>query len=394
MPSSYLSDLVGKNELPYLCFGGQDPAQSGIPFLPGDFSYLIKIGRNVGPVEIYPWLAELMFHSSCIDLPSLLAEEESDNVLSRQKHEPINVISLSVDIGMQDVAEFMVPMDRIDWDQDPGKRDYVSNYLRSAIRSGAYSRDVKLGDIQQLSSSDRPQLNDMSLAPRFYALDTMGQFGDRASEKLAPSPSDQAMYARTQLIGSGNPMRLIQRITEIGYAESIHDAASRVGSDWPLLEMGKMNCLVLNSFTNLARSISFREAVEIVQAITERAVLKTGTPPSHTDQADIIFDLPTSFFTVLNEGVLADDQIRFVESLFDAIITFDAETDDTGQGSVDPEIFYEIERMPLIEDALYARNKSGVDASKYLPIFSPVYFRRHWMRPLAGVRPKIYIRNN
>ncbi len=353
----------GNNQTFVLDFGAQRKA-SGVPYLSPFFSYLLKLSPNVGLVEIYPWLAELMFKSIAREVDGTLKKLNSrgsgGNVWDKKLDKPVNVVSFFVDDHKDNIANIMLKREK---------------RLKVADPFAAYCLECRSED---------------SYRPRNIIVDTFGRFSDNQNEYMEISKpknneDNSPAYVQSSLVGAGNPMRMMQRFTAIGNMDRIPPTESS-GSNRESLELGEMNCFLINSISNLYRTMGFRDAMLLVRAILERGVWK----PQGSLGDGTLLDKEGMLLAILNDEVFSKDEIRYAETFFDGVIRFQGWIPEkteimsadgkTEFKKYEKYIAYWIERFPIVDKSLL--DAIG-DNSKQNP-FCPEYDFAYVYEPRSG----------
>ena len=315
------TDTEKGNEF-FLKFGNRKPDKTGVPLLAPYYSYLLKLSPSVGLVEIYPWLAELIFCSVAVN---------TENNANEEIH-PVNVISFFIDDQRKNIALSM------GWN-NVGKVD-----------------DPFLGCLIDYCESSKIDNN----WPRNFVVDTFGRFGVSGHFELTPESEGKYTYMWSSLVGAGNPMRMKERFTHIGRRKDIE---LKGNNDHP--KLGELNCFLINSISSLYRTMGFRDAMLLVRAMLQDGVWKPEEPKGK----DSLLSRPGMMFAILNEGVFASDEIQYAETFFDGIFRFEKEVvltleeNETKLKEGDRLVTVSIERFPLIAEE--NENFSPKYAEKY-----------------------------
>lgn len=310
----------------YLRFGGVQPESTGVPFLPPFYSYLLKLSPKVGLVDIYPWLAEIIFRSDVVSIGGGSGGRRKQQGVRKPKREDVpNVVAFFIDDQKDNIANAMAEKAP---ERSNGQYVWDDDFARFCAEIGE---------------------KDPEALPRLFVIDTYGQYhdadslNDRFSHSVgrnaatAPEISsdaaaqvDHPLYVRSALSGTGNPARMLQKFSAVMELKKMPPPLMRPNERNPVPEtrdLGPLNCFVFNSITYLTRSVGFREAMNLVRAILEQAVWKPnpGANPGALGERDALF------FAVLHEGVHTADQIRYAETFFDGVIAFDSEVNESGR---------------------------------------------------------------
>ncbi len=315
-----MSNDADNNEEFYLRFGGVEPEESGVPLLPPFYAYLLKLSPRVGLVDIYPWLAEVIFYSDVVS---------KENAQNGESGGPPNVITFFIDDHKDNIANAMAP------DED-STEEWSDDFARYCHIAWTKEKEVK--------SNQRP---------RIFVVDTYGEFhrpkelNERLDQGIGGGKNNATLYVRSALAGAGNPARMLQKFSSIGRLPKVPPAL-KMGEE---LDLGALNVFVFNSITYLTRTIGFREAMQLIRAILERGVWKPN-PPNCGDQ-ERLCDKDGLFFAILHEGVHSADEIRYAETFFDGIIRFDAyyhpfDSIKENEHKKKRQITYAFEQFPLL----------------------------------------------
>jgi hypothetical protein len=308
----------------YLLSFGNRPKDTRIPYFRPFYSYLLLLSEDAGLVEIYPWLAELMFYSGAV----------KEN--AQQEKEIINLISFFVDDHRFNIANTMLPATAEEVkDQDP----FVA-YKEFAMKTDN-------------TVAKHP--------PRHFVVDTFGRFGVDSSEQ-SETNNGVTVYS---LVGAGNPMQMMRTFTNIGDRTD---------------DLGKLNCFVINSISNLCRTMGLRDAMLMIRAMLERAVWK----PFEPERSDSLMNRDGMLFAILHKGVFEQEEIQYASTFFDGIIEFEGkfgrEKDEGSNGVLRKYIGYSIKSFPGLRDS---KESQGGPMPEF-NFNSPV-----WYEPLAGRRMRI-----
>ncbi|MBF0401723.1 MAG: hypothetical protein HQL90_13270 [Magnetococcales bacterium] len=280
----------------HLRWGGiwKEQSQVEIPLFPSYYSYLLKLAPGVGLVDIYPWLAELMFFSVAVDVD---VDAKSDSEAQSKHLAPLNVVSIFVDDNSDNVAFSRLNVDRRKT-ADPIK------------------------ELLTLQDSDHG-LRETSHAPKLFMVDTFGQFKDTKADSSEMSQEDDAPYVASSLVGAGNPMQMMRRFTIIGELPLKRENGTRqvfLGTD-----LGDLNCFVINSISNLYRSMGVRDAMLLVRAIMEKGVWKAAKERQEQPDSDKItlIDNKGMLFAILHDEVFPKEDTMYIETFFDGVIRFE-----------------------------------------------------------------------
>lgn len=383
---------MAADALRYIRFG-EGPDETGIPYLPCYYSYLIKLSSEVGIAEVYPWIAELMFHSTTTtlgDLKKIKTNIGGGKIECGLSLGRINTVYFSIDDAMDNIGDSTIDIESEFFQKT---EDALADYMANRI-----SRN-----------------EDTKPFPLVCAVDTFGAFGrdsepvwvvttETKNQKEEPKKGG-ALFNTSNLVGSGNPMRLLQRFSALGSMtedgkvnrylayEKKRGQESALNPEKTTKDLtgafGAANCIVINSISNLARALGFRDAMQVVRTMIERALWELGD----FEKGKALMGRPGILFGVLNEGVFREEEIRYAETFFDGIIRFDAEPLKIAKEKEISEIYYEIERFPLVERGLsekrimYRPWKNGESGGEVRwPGFSPNYGCRYHYVPRAGTR--------
>lgn len=315
----------------FLLSFGNRLEEARIPYFPPFYSYLLLLSENVGLVEIYPWLAELMFYSAAVDKENL------------EDREVLNVVSFFVDDHRFNIANTMLR------NEAEGNEDPFVKYKKEAK-----SDDKKVEDIP----------------PRQFVVDTFAEFGVDLSEK-PPTVEGVTTYS---LVGAGNPMQMMRTFTQIG---ELTDDKN---------DLGKLNCFIINSISNLCRTMGLRDAMLMIRAMLERAVWK----PIETDESDTssdgdtLMDKDGMLFAILHKDVFSKEEIQYASTFFDGIVEFEGRfghDNKDGESKIRKKfIGYRIKSFPGLRDS---KNDKG-GSKRWYNFDVPV-----WYEPLAGQRMEI-----
>lgn len=346
---------MGKNQLKYLRVGAVAPEHSGIPLLPPFYAYLLKLSSQVGLVDIYPLLAEIIFHS--------------DVVTANNGTETVgvpNILGFFIDDQKDNIANAMArnqsPRDKNDnyiWNDDFARYcwDEVHKRGKSLPRIfmvdtyGRFSRQKELNDRLEHSVS----------------LDS-AQTGHTGGSKAAKTH----LYTRSPLAGAGNPARMLQKFSALGRLEKV----PAVDGEGEGCSLGELNVYVFNSITYLTRTIGFREAMQLIRTILEQGVWKPNPDSADSEQLKGKDGL---LFAILHEGVHTADQIRYAETFFDGIIAFDVYNP---RKESRRRITYAFEQFPLTR--VRGNGITGRGRSNFT--FEPDYARARHYVPRGGER--------
>ena len=316
----------GNGERYSLKFGSEGVYKTGIPLLGPFYSYLLVLGKGVGIVDLYPWLAELMFHS--VAVPSNRPEVRSPQDGAR----PINLIGFFID-------------------------DHQNSLAATVSKTFLFDKDDPFLEFkkQLVVDSGNP-----GAIPRHFIVDTFGEFGDprngwdwlskaqegangeRGNQQAALEELNKHCYRPLRVVGSGNPMQLMRRFTEIGEVEP-----EFFGDDQER-QLGVLNCFLLNSISNLYRTMGFRDAMQFVRVLLKTGVWKPPPDPegiSGKIEKRKLIDRDGMLFATLHDGVFSDEEIRYAETFFDGVIRFFVDWEE-GDDSAGRRIGYVIERLP------------------------------------------------
>ncbi len=293
----------------YMRFGGDEPRNTGVPLLSPFYAYLLKLSPRVGLVDVYPWLAEAIFHSDVVKITKKKKVGAA---------EALNVIAFFIDDQKDNIANVMAAEPSPKEDDNYIWRDDFARYCYELKKNGNSKR-----------------------IPRIFVVDTYGRFGDTAAlndrlthsicladaKKNGRDDKNTPLYTRSALAGAGNPARMLQKFSALGHLDKV-PPSKKSPSSAKGCELGVLNCFIFNSITYLTRTIGFREAMQLVRAILEQGVWKPN--PDKTDPKDnsgdinLLRDKDGLLFAVLHEEVHSADEIRYAETFFDGIIAFDS----------------------------------------------------------------------
>jgi len=329
-PTSRTSDSDNPEGYLLKIGAGNEQGVPGVPLLPPYYAYLLKISQSVGLVDIYPFLAELMFHARAVPSgPSLTAPEAA-----------VNIVSIFIDDQRDNIANSMLPEGSVNEDDA-----FLARCLHDE--------------------------SDPKIRPRNFIIDTFGEFGagdlnERLETSIGEAGNQSPVYLRTSLVGAGNPMRMMQRFTAIN---NLKEMPKTPKGDHPL-NLGQINCLLLSSISYLYRTMGFRDAMLLVRQMLERGVWKPGMTRKNDGR---MLEQDGLLFAILHEGVFRDDEIRYAETFFDAVIRFDSLYCSRWRF-----VTYGFEMFPLVGGHGYRK------PDEYLPRFDQKYA----YLPTAGQRLK------
>lgn len=255
-------------------FGGDNNKDYGIPPLSYGYSYLLLLKEDVGIVDIYNWLAEILFFS----FAQVNEKEETKDSLKR----PVNIISFFID-------------------------DHSRNLAFSAL-GDQYAGGDPMEECLELERSEA------SPKPHNFVVNTFANFGEA---KLDPRKTPQNIRSYN-LVGAGNPMQMMRafsKICDTPYKENGKDKSP----------IGDLNCIVINSISNLCRSMGLRDAMAMVRSMLERAVWKTNEGQNEEDtkkRKSRLLDNDGLLFAVLHENIFSNEEIQYAKTFFDGIIEF------------------------------------------------------------------------
>ncbi|MBF0436742.1 MAG: hypothetical protein HQL77_15405 [Magnetococcales bacterium] len=273
----------------------QQDNQPSVPLFPSYYSYLLKLAPGVGLVDIYPWLAELMFFSIAVD---------GDDILNDKINmAPINMVSIFVDDNRDNVAY-----------------SRLNSELRKELEP--INELFKLKHLLSCFTNNKPRL---------FIVDTFGQFKDIQQDSNVLTQKNGNVYATSRLVGAGNPMQMMRRFTVIGELPLKKESRQNVfaGND-----LGNLNCFVINSISNLYRSMGVRDAMLLVRAMMEQGVWKSTGEKEKTDtKKERLIDNKGILFAILHEQVFPEADTMYIETFFDGVIGF-KKTPDSSQRKV------------------------------------------------------------
>lgn len=351
---------MGENQLKYLRVGAVAPEHSGIPLLPPFYAYLLKLSSRVGLVDIYPLLAEIIFHS---DVVTVTANNKAKTVSGP------NILNFFIDDQKDNIANAMA--------QDQSPRDENGSYMwHDDFARYCWDEVRKKGEN----------------LPRIFMVDTYGRYSEASelNDRMGRSiglneawpehgldieKTQIPLYTRSPLAGAGNPARMLQKFSALGRLEEV-PAVDEKGVGCSL---GELNVYVFNSITYLTRTIGFREAMQLIRTILEQGVWK---PNPNEDDSGRLKGKDGLLFAILHEGVHTADQIRYAETFFDGIIAFNAYRP---PGNRLRQIAYAFEQFPLTR-----ANGNGAigseSAGKYNFTVQPDYAHARSYFPRGGAR--------
>jgi hypothetical protein len=358
----------------FLKFGG-GPANTGIPYMPVGNSYLLKISKDVGTKDLYPWISDLIFRSTAtsgVRLEELLlgktqALRQIETSVSEGQDERINCICLFVDEASDSISEKLMP--------------------RPEFEKMSKGEDANAWFIQYLANQSLKSGSQVKI-PNLITIDTeVPRFGNRSSLTGKPTPDTKGLEIHHQKLavlnskvpGSGNIMELLKELRNISALNLFNTVPSMSGEP-----LGAVNVIYLHTLTNLARNLGFEEAMRFVRTMIQTYVLQdpedrsTGKMDSRTlDQR------PGILVACLDEDIVSNAEMRIAETFFDGVITFNrAESSDRSR----LEISYEITRFPLIGSGLLAEddyNKNTKEANTKRFLISPDYSKQYRYTPRA-----------
>ncbi|MBF0347109.1 MAG: hypothetical protein HQL81_05525 [Magnetococcales bacterium] len=283
----------------YLRWGGawqEDPSKLNLkdgagtaftmPLFPPYYSYLLKLAPGVGLVDLYPWLAELIFFSIAVD------GDNAGNV--QESRAPLNMVSIFVDDNSDNVA---------------------FSRLNAQRRN---SEDPIQELIQPEDDKNCPPLFP-SCSPKLFMVDTFGQFKDTTLDAYELSQGGEN-YTTSRLVGAGNPMQMMRRFSVIGEL-SLEKKKRKV---FHKMDLGKLNCFVINSISNLYRSMGVRDAMLLVRAMMEQGVWKSSGEKEKADDKKMkLIDNKGMLFAILHDRVFPEADTSYIETFFDGVISFE-----------------------------------------------------------------------
>lgn len=267
-------------------FGGKSNDQYGIPPLPYGYSYLLLLKGDIGIVDIYKWLAEIIFFS---------------HAKEKNKIKPLNIISFFID-------------------------DHSKNLAFSTMGDKYVEGDPMEGCLEKLVKQPKPHN---------FVVNTFASFG---KAQFKPTKIVQNIRAYN-LVGAGNPMQMMRVFSQI--CETPND------------QVGDLNCIMINSISNLCRSMGLRDAMAMIRAMLERAVWKAdgdsndGAPPKSR-----LLDNDGLLFAVLHEKIFSEQEIQYAKTFFDGIVEFegildnDTNNDEEKKPSYEKKIGYSVIGLP------------------------------------------------
>ena len=149
-----------------------------------------------------------MFNSTSANFVDLVDKYKDSNKLSGNSdkninHDPINVISINIGESMHNVPDGVIP--------------FESPYFPSGSEK---SPDQTANFIRYLMKNENSQFfQKPGLLPRNISIDTLGEFGNPSAEWLESVIDEEEgfkqypLYARSSLVGTGNPMRLLRYLS-------------------------------------------------------------------------------------------------------------------------------------------------------------------------------------
>lgn len=313
--------------------GDREGGLPSVPLLPPYYAYLIKISEGVSLVDIYPFLAEIMFHSQAV-----CPEADKDE----NKVRAANIISIFIDDQRDNIANTMLP----------SEEDIMSS---CTINMTPQPDPFLTRCLYREKNADT--------RPRNFVVDTFGRFGApnlnegiETSVGCADDSKSLPVYLRTSLVGAGNPMRMMQRFRSITNL----DKMPPFQESGPCAEVGQINCFLLNSISYLYRTMGFRDAMLLVRQMLERGVWKPSGS-GKTDDSRII-SKDGLLFAILHEGVFREDEIRYAETFFDAVINFKSFSYKRKRF-----VTYQFDLFPVVDTNAYK------DDARFLPDFDKQY---------------------
>ena len=114
-------------------------------------------------------------------------------------------------------------------------------------------------------------------------------------------------------------MRMMRQLSEIGMLQEEQDKNC---------SFGELNCFVINSISNLYRSMGIRDAMQLVRAILQKGVWKSGQNEEaigrdRNDQ-NMLISKDGMLFAILHEGVFSQEVTKYIHTFFDGVIKFDS----------------------------------------------------------------------
>jgi len=336
-----------------------------VPYLPAYYSYLLRLSKNVSLVDIYPWLAELMFHSVAINGNNLKKGTPKDVA-------PINVISFFIDDQKDNIANSMHGSWSNNFSTSSSMGDPFCDCCRLFGRENAAKKDPLAGN-----------------RPRNIIVDTYGDFGDMANNDYLENSvlyDGIPIYMPTSLVGPGNPMRMIQRFSDILELPELPGKNGKNG------RLGDLNVFLINSVSTLNRTLGFRDSMLFVRGVLERSVWKPDEtkrvwefPREQSTEHEkatgsLLGDKPGMLFAILEEEVFSKGEISYAETFFDGVFSFREDKSDTSRN-----IHVGIDRLPLVPaDMLENLQKEAGNVSRLQPDYS-MEFK---YTPLGNIRVK------
>lgn len=246
--------------------------------LPSGYAYLIRSSLRMP--ELYPFLGEILFGG-------MNKRMEKEGKLTNNDT-GTNLIVLSIDDDRETLLGAI---------SDPEDRDKDGTYVNSFVTKG----------IQESQ-------NAKYRVPRFAAwMDTFGSFEklspDLNKERFLGSEScdknilEDIQWWRQQIVGAGNPMSMFRFFRVAGNKES--PSADR------------LNLYLLSSLSNLYRNIGLSETAALLKVMLETVWR------SAAGKSNLVCEREGLFFAVLQEGVMGDSEVSYLESFFDGVFRLD-----------------------------------------------------------------------
>lgn len=300
-----------------LWFGTRPPDEAGIPLLPPYYSYLLRLAPGVGVVDIYPWLAELLFYSAATSDPK---------PNPRSAIAALNVVGFFIDEHQFTLAATM--------GGEPyfGTEDPTKNPFRE------YKEKLCIPAFESKGHHDK--------FPRHFLVDTFGSFGDSDTDDT----HNCLAYHSQRVPGSGNPMLLMRAFRKIATMQSVVDSPGKQA------DLKGLNLFLINSITYLCRTMGFRDAMLFVREILRNGVWKppdgapNETPAENVDKRPPhrLIDNDGMLFAILHDGVFSPTETKYAETFFDGVLVFERNPID---GIVGKTIRYWWERLPPLSEA-------------------------------------------
>ena len=284
----------------------------GVPPLPVGFGYLVLIDQELSVTETFPVLSQLIYDTLLFD-----------NNMNWDEKKSLNRILLYIQEEPGAMAEFTLDS--------------------QAKVSGSEKSDDFI--IKRINST--PEGKKVFPISKNFLVHTLGDYSSSEDKEVKKNFT-------TYPVAGVQPFKIKRFIEEI--LDSVNDDSANEYA----------NLIFLDSISNISRSIGSKNtALFIRDLFTDTCWLPDFLRKENEGK---LASNPTILIATVYEESLATDDMNYIKSMFDGVITFGVDTENT------QEVYYSFDRFPLMDGEAIQKEEE----------LYPIFGKRYFYKPQTG----------